>query len=231
MYQPSHFRVDDTAALHALMRKHPLATLIVPTEAGLEINHLPLLLDLQLDAERGVLLGHVARANPVWQLAPSAPVVAVFQGPQTYITPNWYPSKREHAKVVPTWNYSVVHAHGMPRWITADTPEGEAWLHALLHRLTDHHEAVHRERLAVQGHAAPPAWGVDDAPADYLATMRRAIVGLELPIDRLEGKFKLSQNKSPADRDGLVAGLLARGDVDSAEGVAHAGLRTAARGS
>jgi transcriptional regulator len=222
MYQPSHFRIDHTDTLHALMREHPLATLIVPTEAGLEINHLP----LHLDAERGLLVGHVARANPVWQLEATGPVAAVFQGPQTYITPNWYASKREHGKVVPTWNYAVVHAHGTPRWITADTPEGEAWLHALLHRLTDHHEAAHRERLIAQGHDAPKAWGVDDAPADYLATMRRAIVGLEMPIDRLEGKFKLSQNRPAADREGVIAGLRERGEAESAERVVQASLKT-----
>lgn len=220
MYQPSHFRVDDTAALHALMREHPLATLVVPTADGADINHLP----LHLDADRGVLVGHVARANPVWQMAPTGPAVAVFQGPQAYITPNWYATKREHGKVVPTWNYAVVHVHGTPRWITADTPDGEAWLHALLHKLTDHHEAAHRERVAAQGHQAPAAWGVDDAPADYLATMRRAIVGFELPIDRLEGKFKLSQNRPAVDRDGVIAGLRERGEADSAEGVLLGGF-------
>lgn len=220
MYQPSHFRVDDTAALHALMREHPLATLVVPTADGVEINHLP----LHLDAERGLLVGHVARANPVWKMVPTGPAIAVFQGPQTYITPSWYASKREHGKVVPTWNYAVVHAHGALRWIGADTPEGDAWLHALVHRLTDHHEAVHRDRVAAQGHAAPAVWGVDDAPADYLATMRRAIVGLELSIDKLEGKFKLSQNRPAADREGVVAGLRERGEADSADGVLHAGL-------
>ncbi|HEU4458838.1 MAG TPA: FMN-binding negative transcriptional regulator [Methylibium sp.] len=217
MYQPSHFRVDDIAALHALMRAHPFATLVVPTTAGLEINHLP----LHLDAEFGLLVGHVARANPVWQAAARGEAIAVFQGPQTYVTPNWYASKREHGKVVPTWNYAVVHAHGAPRWITGDTPEGDAWLHALVERLTDHHEAAHREQLARRGVDAAAAWRVDDAPADYLATMRRAIVGLELPIARLEGKFKLSQNRPAADREAVVLGLTQRGDEDSAEGVAR----------
>jgi len=218
MYQPSHFRVDDTAALHALMREHPLATLVVPTADGVEINHLP----LHLDEQAGMLVGHVARANPVWKMQPTGPVVAVFQGPQAYITPSWYATKREHGKVVPTWNYAVVHAHGTPRWIGADTPDGDAWLHALVQRLTDHHEAAHRERVAAQGHVAAPAWAVDDAPADYLATMRRAIVGLELPIARLEGKFKLSQNRPATDRDGVIAGLRERGEAESAGDVLRA---------
>jgi transcriptional regulator len=112
---------------------------------------------------------------------------------------------------------------------TADTPEGEAWLHALLHRLTDHHEAAHRARVIAQGHDAPKAWGVDDAPSDYLATMRRAIVGLELPIEKLEGKFKLSQNRPTADREGVIAGLRERGEADSAAQVVQAALKPKAR--
>lgn len=216
MYQPSHFRIEDHAALHVLMSAHPFATVIVPTAQGVEINHLP----LHLDADRGVLVGHVARANGVWQAAATGPVVVVFQGPQTYVTPQWYASKREHGKVVPTWNYAVVHAHCTAQWITGDTPEGDAWLHALVQRLTHVHEAAHGAALQAAGHAAPVAWKVDDAPADYLATMRRAIVGLELRIDRLEGKFKASQNRPEADREGVVQGLQQRGEADSAALVA-----------
>jgi transcriptional regulator len=206
MYQPAHFRVDTPAAQHALIAAHPLATLVVPTEASVEINHLPLM----HDAERGLLLGHVARANPVWQAAARGEAVAVFHGPQAYVTPTWYPSKREHGKVVPTWNYAVVHVHGRLCWI-----DDEAWLHALVTRLTQTHEAAHAEALRAAGEMPPPAWQVDDAPPDYLRTMRGAIVGLELAITRIEGKFKLSQNRPAADLDGVVDGLRARSDEAS----------------
>jgi transcriptional regulator len=212
MYQPSHFRVEDRDALHALIEAHPLATLVVPGPEGLEVNHLPLM----FDASRRLLVGHVARANPVWQIEAASDAIAVFHGPQAYVTPHWYPSKREHGKVVPTWNYAVVHAHGRLRWITADTADGEAWLHALLNRLTDTQESVHVASVQARGHQAPAAWQVDDAPADYLAGLRRAIVGLEFEITRLEGKFKLSQNRPPADLEGVLDGLAARGDADSA---------------
>ncbi|HSV71504.1 MAG TPA: FMN-binding negative transcriptional regulator [Methylibium sp.] len=207
MYQPAHFRIDDPVAQQALIAAHPLATLVVPTDAGLEINHLPLL----HDAERGLLLGHVARANPVWQAAPRGDAVAVFHGPQAYVTPTWYPSKREHGKVVPTWNYAAVHVHGQLRWI-----DDEAWLHTLVSRLTEAHETAHAASLRAAGATPPPAWQVDDAPTDYLHTMRGAIVGLELAITRIEGKFKLSQNRPAADVDGVVDGLRARGDEASA---------------
>lgn len=216
MYQPAHFRVDDAAAQHALIAAHPLDTLVVPTEAGVEVNHLPLL----HDAGRGLLLGHVARANPMWQMAARGEAVAVFHGPQAYVTPTWYPSKREHGKVVPTWNYAVVHVHGQPRWI-----DDEAWLHALVTRLTATHEAAQAEALRAAGGAPGAPWQVDDAPADYLATMRRAIVGLEFAITRIEGKFKLSQNRPPADFDGVVDGLRSLGDEASAALTAAQKLR------
>jgi transcriptional regulator len=216
MYQPAHFRVDDAAAQHALIAAHPLATLVVPTEAGVEINHVP----LRHDAGRGLLLGHVARANPLWQAAVRGEAVAVFHGPQAYVTPTWYPSKREHGKVVPTWNYAVVHVHGRLRWI-----DDEAWLHGFVTGLTDTHEAAHAAALRAAGGAPGAPWRVDDAPADYLATMRRAIVGLELAITRIEGKFKLSQNRPAADHDGVVDGLQALGDDASAALTAARKLR------
>lgn len=206
MYQPAHFRVDDPAQQHALITAHPFATLVVPVENGLAINHLPLL----HDAAQGRLLGHVARANGVWREVARAEAVAIFHGPQAYVTPGWYPSKREHGKVVPTWNYAVVHVHGRLRWTDDDT-----WLHALVTRLTDAHEAVHAQALRERGIEPPPAWRVDDAPADYLASMRRAIVGLEFEITRIEGKFKLSQNRPATDLDGVLDGLTARGDAAS----------------
>ena len=124
MYQPAHFRVDDAAAHRALIAAHPLATLVVPTARGLEVNHLP----LRLDDVTGRLIGHVARANPLWTLEPAGEAVAVFRGAEAYVTPGWYASKAEHGRVVPTWNYAVVHVHGRLRWFGADTPEDDAAL-------------------------------------------------------------------------------------------------------
>lgn len=212
MYQPAHFKVEDHAALHALMREFPLATLVVPTPGGLEINHVPLLVDG--DGDR--LVGHVARANPVWQAEARGEACAVFQGPQAYVTPQWYPSKREHGKAVPTWNYAVAHVHGTLRWITADTPEGDAWLHALVSRLTDTHEAAHGAARKDRGLPATQAWQVSDAPQGYLQAMRRAIVGLELTVTRIEGKFKVSQNRPAADLEATIAGLDEVGEAGSA---------------
>jgi transcriptional regulator len=187
MYQPAAFVQADPAALHALMRGFPLATLVHAGADGLTADHLP----LELDADAGVLRGHVARANPLWRRAAGQRVLAVFHGPQGYVSPGWYPAKAEHGKVVPTWNYAVVHAHGTLRVI-----DDADWLRALVGRLTDRHEAAQ---------ARP--WAVGDAPPDYLAAMLAAIVGIELPIERLEGKWKLSQNRAAADRRGVVAGL------------------------
>lgn len=212
MYQPAHFKVDDVPALHALMRDFPLATLVVPTAAGLEINHLPLL----VEADGARLVGHVARANLLWQAQASGEVCAVFHGPQAYVSPQWYPSKREHAKVVPTWNYAVVHVHGTLRWISSDTPEGDAWLHALVTRLTETHEAAYGAAQRAHGAAPTTAWQVSDAPESYLQSMRRAIVGLELTVTRVEGKFKASQNRSAADRSGVIEGLATIGGTESA---------------
>jgi transcriptional regulator len=139
----------------------------------------------------------VARANPAWRVcAEGAPCMVIFQAEQSYITPSWYPSKREHGKVVPTWNYAVVHAHGRARAIDEAT-----WVHANVQALTSHHEA--RE--------AKP-WQVSDAPTDYINQMLKAIVGIEIVIERLEGKWKVSQNRAQADKAGVAAGLQARGD-------------------
>jgi transcriptional regulator len=196
MYMPGHFEESRIDVLHALVRGHPLATWVVQGADGLNVNHVPFLVDATR-GEHGTLVGHVARANPVWQrLGPS---IAVFQGPQAYISPNWYPSKRAHGKVVPTWNYAVVHAHGTPRAI-----ESHDELLAIVTRLTQTHEAD----------SAVP-WAVSDAPADYLEQMLKAIVGIEIPIDRLEGKWKVSQNRALPDRLGTVAGLRQRGDAQS----------------
>ncbi len=187
MYLPAHFEQTDALALHTLMQDHPLATLVTLQDGLPAADHVP----LEFDATTRTLRGHVARANPLWQAANGQPVLAVFSGPQTYITPSWYPSKAATHKVVPTWNYAVVHASGVLRAV-----EEAPWLHALVTRLTTHHEAPR---------AAP--WAVSDAPDDYVQTMLRAIVGIEIPVDRLVGKWKISQNRTEADRQGVLAGL------------------------
>lgn len=188
MYLPSHFEQQDPAALQALMHEHPLATWVCVVDGEPVINHLPLHLDATR-GEHGLLVGHVARANPVWKTPPTSSV-AVFHGPQSYVTPSWYPTKREGGKVVPTWNYAVVHAHGLPRFLH-DKDE----LHALVSRLTDRHEA-----------ARAHPWSVNDAPREYTQAMLGAIVGLEIEITKLQGKFKLSQNRAPVDQKGVLAG-------------------------
>ncbi len=190
MYLPAHFEQKDAQALQALMREHPLATLVTTAADGLTADHVP----LEYDAERRTLRGHVARANPLWRHADGQPVLAVFSGAQAYVSPSWYPSKAATHKVVPTWNYAVVHAHGRLRAVD-DAP----WLRALVGRLTDHFEATRR--------TPPEPWSVADAPEDYIAQMLRAIVGIEIEVERLIGKFKLSQNRSEADRLGVAAGL------------------------
>jgi transcriptional regulator len=198
MYQPAAFACTDPATLHALMRAAPLATLVVPTAAGLQANPLPL--QLREDAQGWVLAGHVARANPVWQAPATGEALAIFSGAQGYVSPGWYPSKAVHGKVVPTWNYATVHAHGSLRWI-----DDAAWLRQFLEGLTQDHES---------GQAHP--WRISDAPADFTSQLLRAIVGLELRITRLEGKFKLSQNRQAADQQGVLAGLQQQGGAGAA---------------
>ena len=187
MYLPSHFEQHDTEALHALMREHPLATLVSLQADGPTADHVP----LEFDAATRTLRGHVARANPLWRVAGGQAVLAVFCGPQTYITPSWYASKAATHKVVPTWNYTVVHAHG-----TLQVIEDAPWLHDLVSRLTRHHESPRAQ-----------PWAVSDAPDDYVQPMLRAIVGIQIPVDRLVGKWKVSQNRSAADRQGVAQGL------------------------
>jgi transcriptional regulator len=188
MYQPAHFIEPDADALLALMKAHPLATL-VRGGAELAADILPLAVDRVGDVWR--ITGHVARANPLWREADGQPVLLLFQGPQAYVSPNWYPSKAQHGKAVPTWNYTMAQAHGTLRAI-----QDRDWLHALVTRLTERHE---------DGRAQP--WHVSDAPADFLDTMLQAIVGIEIEVTRVEGKFKLSQNRSADDRTGVVLGL------------------------
>jgi transcriptional regulator len=181
------------------MRAYPFACVITPGDDGVGVSHIPLHFDKSL-GDRGVLRGHVARANPHWRdLSEGKPTLAIFNGPQAYITPQWYPSKAEHARVVPTWNYAVVHAHGTLRAVT-----DRAWLLANVTELTDAHEAAFTRR-----------WAVSDAPDDYIDKMLAAIIGVELTITRLEGKFKLGQNRAEPDRQGAINGLAGSGPANA----------------
>lgn len=191
MYQPAHFVQPDLATMQALMRAHPLALLVTSGEHGATADAVPLRLDATRGAH-GTLVGHVARANPLWRRA--GPCLVVFQGPQAYVSPSWYPGKPVHGKVVPTWNYAMVQARGALHAI-----EDPAALRAIVAALTDEHEA-----------GLPRPWRVDDAPADYIEAMLRAIVGIEIPITQLDGKWKTSQNRDAADRSGVAAGLRTR---------------------
>ena len=197
MYTPPHFLEAREAGLQGLLRAHPLGLLVVNGSEGLDANHLPFLLDAGR-GERGVLLAHVARANPVWrQVADGDAVLVVFRGAQGYVSPNWYPSKHEHHRHVPTWNYEVVHAHGRIR-----IRDDASFVRGVVARLTREHEA-----------GEPRPWKMGDAPADYLADLLTKIVGLEVEVARWEGKRKLSQNREARDFDGVVQALEARGDA------------------
>jgi transcriptional regulator len=208
MYSPSQFEETRPQLLHRLMEQYPLATLVAATTDGVQANHIPLMFEPGV-GPLGTLKGHIARANPLWRnLDSGAEVLAIFQGASHYISPNWYATKRESGEVVPTWNYTVVHARGRIAW-----QHDAAWLRAFLEVLTAHHE---------RGHEAP--WRMQDAPAKYLEHMLGAIVGFELVLDSLKGKWKLSQNRSAADRAGVVAALSAATDaasLDMAALVAH----------
>jgi transcriptional regulator len=189
MYLPSYFREERIPVLHELIRTRPLATLVTLADTGMDANHIPMLIDSE-PQPFGTLLGHVARANPVWRDG-SVPALAIFSGPEHYISPSWYPSKEEHGRVVPTWNYAVVHAHG-----TLHIHDDAEWLRSLVTRLTQTHEAQFER-----------PWSVSDAPAEYINGLLKAIVGVELRIDRLEGKWKMGQNRSEADREGAADAL------------------------
>jgi transcriptional regulator len=195
MYTPSYFKETRSEALHGLIRDFPFATVVIHSDAGLVANHLPF--ELVGDA---LLHGHVARGNEL-RHADGAEVLLIFRGPDGYVSPNWYPSKHETGREVPTWNYAVVHVHGRLRVV-----EDTAWLRTLLERLTDRHEA-----------GLPAPWKVSDAPEDHIEKSLHGIVGLEVAIERIEGKFKLSQNHPEANRLGVIAGLRQRaGDGDAA---------------
>ncbi len=195
MYIPKHFAETDVAEMHALMRANPLATLVSYGADGLSANHIPLLLADAAPWDR--LQGHVARANPLCQAGNvTGEVLVVFQGEESYISPSGYPTKAEHGKVVPTWNYVAVHAHGELRVI-----EDPAWVFAQISALTATHES-----------SLPEPWSVTDAPADYIEKMLGAIVGIEITINRLLGKWKVSQNQPAANQASLIAALEKAGD-------------------
>ena len=202
MYLPKHFEETRSEALHELIRAHPLGMLVTLNGAGLQANSVPFILDADPAGGPGILSAHVARANPLWrETRGDVEALVVFQGPQAYISPGWYASKAEHGKVVPTWNYVMVQARGTLRAV-----DDADWLRAFVTRLTTKHEAVQAQ-----------PWAVTDAPADYIDTMLRAIVGIEIQLTALTGKWKVSQNRPAADRAGVVAGLTAVGQPQSAK--------------
>lgn len=194
MYVPPHFAETRVPVLQDAMRRTGLANLVTVGPDGLMASPLPLMLDAE-DGEFGTLYGHLARANPQWRHAPAADALAIFMGPDAYVSPSWYATKQETGKVVPTWNYITVHASGPVTFF-----EDAAALLEVVTRLTDRHE---RER------AAP--WAVDDAPAPFVASQLKGIVGFRMPIAALQGKWKMSQNRPAADRAGVVAGMRADG--------------------
>jgi transcriptional regulator len=198
MYLPSHFAETRGEVLHAAMHEHPFATLVAHGEGGLTADHLPLHMEPEI-GPFGALQGHVARANPLWRKAADSDVLVIFHGPQTYITPSWYETKRENGKAVPTWNYLVIHARGHLRAI--DDP---AWLLGKLEDLVARHEAAFAE-----------PWQISDAPPDYIDKMLAAIVGIEIVISEITGKWKVSQNQPGVNRAGVVAGLREQGSDDA----------------
>jgi transcriptional regulator len=191
MYTPKAFEVTDLPMLHAAMKESELATLVTITTNGLVATHLPLLLD-ETKGAYGTLTGHVSRANVQWrETDPNAEALIIFLGLDSYVTPNWYPAKQETGRVVPTWNYAAIHAYGRITFI--DDPE---WLRTMVTDLTRKHEA-----------SFPAPWQVTDAPAVYIDSQLKAIVGFEFQILRLEGKQKFNQNRSVEDRLGVIQGL------------------------
>jgi transcriptional regulator len=199
MYQPPHFREERLDVLQNLIRSHPFAAMVTVGDDGLVANHFPFVIDPS-QGPFGTLRAHMSRANTQWRdLDGSRDALVIFQGTDIYITPSWYPTKAETGKAVPTWNYAIVHVHGRPRAI--HDPE---WLMRHVGELTAQHEA---------GRAEP--WSITDAPADFLEGMLKGIVGVEMEISRIEGKWKTSQNRPEIDRAGVVRGLTAQGDEQS----------------
>lgn len=201
MYIPKHFEEPRVDVLHQLIRARPFATLVTVSTSGLNANHIPLHLSTS-PTPFGTLLGHVARANPILgDLKQDVEALAIFSGPDAYISPSWYATKQESGKVVPTWNYAVAHAYGVIRII-----EDKSWLRAQLDALTTHNEAINLK-----------PWSVSDAPAEYIDTLIEAIVGIEIVVTRLLGKWKVSQNQPARNRSGVVAGLTAQGSHQAVE--------------
>lgn len=191
MYVPPAFREDDPSTLRQIMREARLSTIVTATSEGLIATPLPLILD-ESEGEHGVLYGHLAKANPQWKLPATGEALAIFSGPDAYVTPSWYAAKREHGKVVPTWNYVAVHAYGQAEFF-----EDEDRLREVVTRLTNLYE-----------HPRAEPWAVTDAPEAFIKSQLKGIVGLRLPVSRIEGKRKMSQNRSAEDRDGVAQGLM-----------------------
>ena len=197
MYIPDHFSIKNVEAMHTIIQTHPLGVLVAMTPEGLDANHIT----FQLDAGRGVLTAHVARANPVWQQCGNGmDVLVIFRGEESYISPNWYPSKHEFHRQVPTWNYEVVHVHG--RMVVQDT---EKFVRGLVGRLTRKHEAIETK-----------PWKMGDSTPEFIDGMLKAIVGIEISVTRMEGKAKLSQNREDRDRLNASDVLARQGDLELA---------------
>ncbi|MGZ8946911.1 MAG: FMN-binding negative transcriptional regulator [Methylococcaceae bacterium] len=199
MYIPSQFEQPDIEVMHELIHNRPLATLVTLGSNGIEANHIPLHL-AEMPEPFGVLRGHIARANPLWRdLAADADTLAIFHGPDAYISPSWYATKQEAGKVVPTWNYTVVHAYGSLRII-----DDAVWVRAQLEALTQQNEA-----------AFPEPWAVSDAPEDFTEKLIEAVIGIEMVIIPLIGKWKVSQNQSPQNQRSVIQGLNASGQNEA----------------
>lgn len=209
MYLPPHFAEQHTETLHHLITENPLGALVVSGPDGLDANHIP----FELDSQSGTLRAHVARANPVWQQVQNgAPVLVIFQAEQGYISPNWYPSKHETHRQVPTWNYRAVHVHG-----SIQIRDDEKYVRGVIGRLTREHERR-------TGDAKP--WKMADSEPAYIDGLVRAIVGIEIAITRITGKFKLSQNKDARDQQGAIDALRTHGNPALSDAM-HASLRKA----
>lgn len=198
MFTPKYFEQQNPEALHDLIQKRPLATLVINTSSGLCANHIPL--RLIQNASAGIVLqGHIAKANPLWKEKSTGEALAIFQGADSYISPNWYPTKQAHGKVVPTWNYVAVHASGKIRFITE--PD---WKMNFLNSLTTEHEASQEN-----------PWAVSDAPEEFTEKMLSAIVGFEIAVHELCGKWKISQNQIEKNHSGVINGLSASADTNA----------------
>ena len=200
MYCPAHFREDRPEVLAALIERYPLATVVTSGPEGLGADHVPMMYD-PARGPHGTLVGHVARSNPLWRVPATQELLVVFQGPSTYVSPNWYATKQATGKVVPTWNYAVVHA-----WCTLSAVRDPASVLQIVTELTDRHEA-----------SQPHPWRVDDAPVEYTGQMATLAVGIELAVKRMQGKWKVSQNQPPENRETAIRGLLGEGTEGAAE--------------